>query len=175
MLENYGHRRALTVNKTAGQSAYWLFRCPIENCMTRRGSGVQIPYGPPSNRRSLFRCSDGAGENLVQLHGGGRGHVDHLHELHGRREDPFELTDTRGTAPPERQGSKTYDESYDLSFWAGGASSGRDHGRGSVDLCPQHRRVALDDMPISTRANWPTRLNSPTSETPHWTGSSSSS
>ncbi len=53
----------------------------------------------------------------MHLHGGGSGgHVDHLNELYGRRKDPFELTDTRGTAPPERQGSKTCDESHDLSF-----------------------------------------------------------
>jgi hypothetical protein len=63
---------------------------------------------------------EGDGENLVHLHGGGEGgHVDHLNEVHGRRKDPFELTDTHGTAPPEWQGAKTNDESHALSFCAG--------------------------------------------------------
>ena len=66
------------------------------------------------------RGIEGDGENVVLLHGGGKGgHVDHLNELHSRRKDAFELTDTRGTAPPERQGPKTYNESHDLSLCAG--------------------------------------------------------
>ena len=66
------------------------------------------------------RGIEGDGENVGHLDGGGEGgHVEHLDEHHGRRKDPFELTDTRRTATPERQGSKTYDESHDLSFCAG--------------------------------------------------------
>jgi hypothetical protein len=46
----------------------------------------------------------------VHLHGGSEGgHVDHLDELYGRRKDPFELTDTRGSAPAERQRSQAHD------------------------------------------------------------------
>jgi hypothetical protein len=126
----------------------------------------------------ILRCRgiESDGEDVVHLHSGGEGgHVDHLNELHSRGKDPFEFTDARCTAPPERQGSKTYDESHDLSFCAGAHPPGGDRGRGSVDLCPQHRRVDLDDTPTSTRASWPMRLNSPTSGMPHPTGSSYSS
>ena len=95
-------------------------------------SAVSIP--PPQRSKYWPRsrgCEDAVeilrrrgiesnGENVGPLHGGGEGgHVEHLYEHHGRPKDPFELTDTRVTAAPERQGSKTYDESHDRSFCAG--------------------------------------------------------
>jgi hypothetical protein len=101
MLENYGQRRALTVNKTAGQSTYWLLRRPIENCMTRRGSGVQIPYGPPSNRRRTEPADiewwpggrrQGAPRGRCTSTGPSRGHVGLWHPIgriaSGTADDP---------------------------------------------------------------------------------------
>ena len=46
--ESRGRRRSVSDNKTAGQRPFVQVSDPPRNCMTRRRSGVQIPYGPPS-------------------------------------------------------------------------------------------------------------------------------
>ena len=121
-------------------------KLPVRQCLDTAGREEPVPgeelvdftsavsVAPPQRSKDRARsrgCEDaveilrrrsieGDGEHVVHLHGGGEsGDVDHLNELHGRGKDPFELTDTRRTATPERQGSKTYDESHDLSFCAG--------------------------------------------------------
>lgn len=70
------------------------------------------------------RGIEGDGRHLTGGDGTGQpGDVDHLDDLDRCREDALELDDARRSAPPERQGPKTYDDRHLGSFWAEMASS----------------------------------------------------